>query len=308
MDKTSLFIIFQEYADSSSHATSPIIKSHDKIDEERDCNYFKTFLDDIEFFRYEVIDRFYDSNNLNAALYPYKILEEEYKQDGEYPNIALTVVSSLKAYGFEDTRQYDDIGNGKEYLFHNIDVTNTIIGKAAMENGHIDIDCHQQECHHISVLLQKESIDQSLVSNCELNSKRGKKHINIVSSLEELYEWLCENRLPQRIYIYNPKHGDSGHKAQTLPKGKKAAQLETDQKTTQQLLNKAIGTDTHSALWYYDEERKKYIYFENQNEIRLAFHAYHLKPGEENYDNIDRDKLSKIEGNYSVPRTVRPPR
>lgn len=116
-----------------------------------------------------------------------------------------------------------------------------------------------------------------------------------MSSLKELYEWFSKNRLPQRIYVYNPKHGDAYHKAQALPNGKMAAQLETDEEATRCLLGKAIGIDTNSALWYYDHERKKFIYFENQREQRLAFHGYHLSPGDENYDNIDQEKLRQIE-------------
>ena len=42
------------------------------------------------------------------------------------------------------------------------------------------------------------------------------------------------------------------------------------------------------------ENGKKHIYFENQQEERLAFHGYHLQPGEENYDNIDMDQLTLL--------------
>lgn len=299
MDKTSLYVLFNEYVDPYFHCTNPLILSHDNNNEEKDSKYFKDFLEDIDFFRYEVLDRFYDSRNLQASLYQYEILEEEYREDGNYPNIALTVKTSLKSCGFEDIHQKISKSPEKRFSYHNIDVSDTIIGEAARDNGAVDFYDHQQECHHISVLFQKDSLAKSLLKERKLKYDNGYKEINIVSNLKELYEWLSENRLPQRIYVYNPKHGDAYHKAQSLPNGKQAAQLETDKDTTQQLLNKAIGTDTTSALWYYDNDRRKYIYFENQNEIRLAFHAYHLRPGEENYSNIDLEKLKQIE---SVPK------
>lgn len=75
---------------------------------------------------------------------------------------------------------------------------------------------------------------------------------------------------------------------------RRAAQLEVSKAEAQKLLELAVGADTTSALWYYDVQRKKHIYFENQQEERLAFHGYHLQPGEENYDNIDMDQLTLL--------------
>ena len=96
-------------------------------------------------------------------------------------------------------------------------------------------------------------------------------------------------------YVYNPKHGDDKHPAQMIAgTTKRAAQLLTNRNDTERLLKLAVGTDINSALWYYDEANNCYIYFENQNELRLAFHGYHLSEGEENYDNIDFHKLSLL--------------
>jgi len=44
----------------------------------------------------------------------------------------------------------------------------------------------------------------------------------------------------------------------------------------------------------YDRANKSYIYFENQKEMRLAFHGYHVVDGEENYQNIDVNKINEI--------------
>lgn len=70
-----------------------------------------------------------------------------------------------------------------------------------------------------------------------------------MTNLKELYQWLSENRQPQRAYCFNPKHGDANNVAQgNMNDGTPAAQLETTQKQIQKLLNWAIGEGVLSDL------------------------------------------------------------
>ena len=72
--------------------------------------------------------------------------------------------------------------------------------------------------------------------------------------------------------------------------------FEATREEAQKLLEQAVGNDVNSSLWFYDSKYHKHIYFENQNEIRLAFHGYHLDENEENFNNISIEKLTTIIG------------
>lgn len=62
------------------------------------------------------------------------------------------------------------------------------------------------------------------------------------------------------------------------------------------MLKLAVGRDRYGELWYWDEDRGKYIYFENQNTVNPpSFHAYHLVEGEKNFENIDIEKLLRVQ-------------
>ena len=121
-------------------------------------------------------------------------------------------------------------------------------------------------------------------------------HIDVVTDVSGLHRWFSANRNPQRTYIYSDKHGNCFKKSQFISgTSRRAAQLDCTDAEAQLLLERAVGSDPASELWFYDEQRGKFIYFENQNELRLAFHGYHLLPGEDNFENIDIDKLDMIQ-------------
>ena len=116
-----------------------------------------------------------------------------------------------------------------------------------------------------------------------------------MESIVELHEWLSDNRYPARSYKFNPKHGDANHKA--LPHSDRlhgylpSAQLLTDETATNNLLKKAIGETQEGDLWFYDDTKGCFIYFENQgNTPQHEYHAYHLHYEEKNYNRIKVEK------------------
>lgn len=274
--ETSLFILFSEYCDASHAPSAVYIAGNGETELETIWGEAQKWLDMSHYFEYELCNRYYDSRNLEGLLYPYTLLENEYEEARaqeetedeedrqEYPVLNLLVKASLNAQGFVDWR--DEAQEASEqFSWNDTDVTQDALGGMPSPI-------------QLSVSPTRETVD---IDHC--------------NTIPSLHQWFSENRQPKRIYDYNPKHGDDSHQAQMIAgTGRRAAQLLTNQAETEQLLKLAVGTDTFSALWYYDEAHEKYIYFENQQERRLAFHGYHLSEGEENYSNIDLEKLEKI--------------
>ena len=61
-------------------------------------------------------------------------------------------------------------------------------------------------------------------------------------------------------------------------------------------MKKAVGESVEGDLWYYDDANGCFIYFENQGDTpQHEYHAYHLKPGDKNYDKIVMEKLRKVQ-------------
>lgn len=282
---TSLFLLFKEYADVSKATSATYIEANQLVSSDEILIYFNKWIKVAKFFRYERCNRYYDSKNIENALYPYKLLEKEYsEQNDEYPTTANYVAAQFLSLGLMDWREEMDEEPQESYFYYKCDVTTDTLGEIARHKNQskaaVLLNCNAITCPNPIVLF---------------SSSKKSISIDYVNDILPLYDWFCKNRLPQRIFDYNPKHGDENNPAWTISgTNRRAAQLEVSKTEAQKLLELAVGSDTTSALWYYDVERKKHIYFENQQESRLAFHGYHLEPGEENYDNIDRGQLALL--------------
>lgn len=282
---TSLFLLFKEYADISKATSSTYIEATPLVSSDEVLIYFDRWIKVIKFFCYERCNRYYDSKNIENTLYPYKLLEKEYsEQDDEYPTTANYLAAQFASLGLMDWRGETDEQPQESYFYYDCDVTTDTFGEMAR---------HKKQSKAV-VLLNCSAVTSA--NPIELSSSSKETiFLDYVRDIPTLYDWFCKNRLPQRIFDYNPKHGDENNPAWMIPgANRRAAQLEVSKAEAQRLLELAVGSDTTSALWYYDAPRKKHIYFENQQEKRLAFHGYHLQPGEENYDNIDMDQLTLL--------------
>ena len=283
---TSLFVLFREYFDHSHAPSSSCIQCTSGADANEQLAYCEKWLAVIRFFKYETCNRFYDYNNVKSMLYPYILLESEFgEQEIEYPNLASYIRTEFKKEGLVDWRdEYDDNDEHVQMYFYNgVDVTNDTFGEII-----------RVKKSYPAILLNCEAL--RCPSQINVSSNDGQTYyIDCVSDIQALHKWFSSNRLPRRVFVYNPKHGDKFRPSEYISgTNRKAARLEATCEEAQRLLDLAISTSPTDSFWYYDAQVGKYIYFENQQEIRLAFHGYHLSPGEENYDNIGREKLAKI--------------
>lgn len=284
--RTSLFLLLKEYTDAEQMPSAPYINGGIRIDESEWLQHCKRLIDAIDFFRYEKCDRFYDINNIRKFAYPFDLLKDYYEDRDEFPGDSESIIAQIASRGFVDWREESE-NDDQQYFFYDTNVTDDTFGEMA-RNIRLD---------KAVVLLNLDAVSYPSPINLSFANGNCIVSIEYVDSIKGLHRWFSENRKPQRVFVYSSKHGDFYHKSELIPgTGRKASQLKCLQEEAQKLLEQAVGNDIKSSLWFYDAKYQKYIYFENQNEIRLAFHGYHLSENEENFRNISIEKLTTVIG------------
>lgn len=284
--ETSLFLLLKEYADGETMPSAPYIQAEDCLDERQWLEQYKRLIEAVDFFRYEKCNRFFDMKNLVKAAFPFDLLKDYYEERDEYPCTSENILTQIGSMGFIDWREdYEE--DGQRYFFYDMEVTADTLGEMA-RNVRSD---------KAAILLNLDAVSHP--SPIKLSYAHGNCSVEIehVDCIKGLHEWFSKNRKPQRIFVYSRKHGDCYKQSEIISgTGRRAAQLECLQEEAQILLEQAVGNDIGSSLWFYDAKYNKHVYFENQNEIRLAFHGYHLSENEENFNNIATDKLRAVMG------------
>ena len=272
--KTLIYVLLPEYVDAN-HGTSSVAMSGNSnggIDVATYKAIFSKIKNTLAFFGYERIYPIFDAKNLESFVWPLKTIEDI------YPDGKLFLKNHLKNMGWTTA---DDVScsTSVSCLLYGTDVTGEVIGDIAS----------RQTYGNAMVILDMDTLT-SKVSPLPVTETYTGKSIEIATAddIKKLYDWLSGHRIPQRTYCFNKKHGDKNRMAQG------GSQLLTDQTETQNLLNEAVGETREGTLWLYDKANGAYIYFENQQELRLAFHGYHVRPGEENYENINLEKLKTV--------------
>ena len=278
-----MFLLLKEYTDASYSPSSAYINAESNVDEDAWLSWFNNWMSIAGYFRYEHCNRFYDGNNLKHSLYPYDVIQS----CSEFPDLSLYALTQLDYHGFVDWNDEGTNDNGAHFQFQGNDVTADTLGEIARRRG---------ETMKV-ILLNADAISYPSPIPVGCVTVNATLEIEHRSDINGLHEWFSNNRLPKRKFDYNPKHGDMHRRSQMIAhSNKRAAQLECSVDKADELLHKAVGHDTKSALWYWDSQAQKHIYFENQQDNRLGFHGYHLEVGDENYDNIAKEKLGKVLG------------
>lgn len=303
--QTCIYVLFKEYVDASRAPSAPYIHGEEyPLFKEGVLNEeLLSVIDVLEFFSYEHANFFYDQANINGLLYQPNTLEMD-----DYPGYDSVLLSQLQELGMtlwtECPTEIKEI-----FRFEGNDVSRTMLG-----------DMSQREVNKMATLErianatpplppeEKEYEPCIMFHHGAINtvdgqfaeSRSGNRILTLssASSIPELHGWLSENRFPKREYHFNSKHGDAYNPARMITDRHgthPAAQLLTTTEQTEELLKLAVGKDLYSELWYFDEDRHCHIYFENEgNHIPPSFHGYHLHPGEDNYENIDLEKLARL--------------
>lgn len=286
--KTTIYLLFREYVDATQMPSCLYI--HGRVfDIERLKEEIKAEVDPLfsvlRFFQYEGLAVLYDRKNLDALLFPLKTLPRE------YPGLQTAVLAQLQG-----SSSWEENPTDADHLNYTIetgwDVSNDMLGDMARRQHHDVAPC---------ALLHNNAIDTGKDGGVIVNCSDASREVLVsYKDVRGLHGWISENRMPQRHYHYNSKHGDaltpSEYYFDRHGNRKRAAQLLTNDVSTNELLKYAIGKDRDSELWYYDVNNSCFIYFECEgNNPQNGYHAYHLHPGEENFSNIDVDKLRQVQ-------------
>ncbi len=108
------------------------------------------------------------------------------------------------------------------------------------------------------------------------NDDFEKVKINSFNNSKDIWEFINKN-LPNRLYNFNPKHGNKNTKA-ISPNNQNSSQLLCSDQTAQELLNNSIF-DLRVRNWCYnfDDINQTYIIFPCEGENpQNKYHAFHI--------------------------------
>ena len=284
---TTIYLLFREYVDRQRVPSHEYIHGREFAVERLNEDIWaevRSLTSILNFFSHERLTVLYDLNNLRALLFPANALSKE------YPSLKTAVLAQIK----DKYTSWEDCPSDTDNLNYSLetgcDISEDMLGDMT----------RRQHCCPCAVL-HNEAIDTRRDGCVSVHCSNGKdESLFTLSDIRGMHGWVSENRIPKRQYNYNPKHGDANHPSQFFTdrhgRRRRAAQLLTDTKDTNELLKYAVGRNQASELWYYDINNDSYIYFENEgNTPQLGFHAYHLHPNDENFDNIDVEKLRQVQ-------------
>lgn len=306
--RTTIYVLFKEYPDPNGRGKSaPYIQdSAEYLTYQNELmRDWMDIFDVLNYFAYEQTNKYYDDSNLEG------LLDVARQFPSEYPMAVETIMSGMQSIGLT-SRTTNPIAKTNTYYLGADDVTNDLLGDMAQrEFEHKEVlDKVKQDVSHQLLPRDKEYEPCVLLQHGALVAQGGSLQIRMqgkrmlylqtVDCITGLHQWLGFHRYPCRHYVFNEKHGDVRHLSQnhTDRHGRvvRSAQLLTSTGKTRSLLKKAVGDSVWGDLWYYDDANSCFIYFENQgNTPQHEFHAYHLHPGEKNYDKINIDKLRAVQ-------------
>lgn len=305
--RTTIYILFKEYPDPNGRGKSvPYIQDSAEylVHRESLMQDWTELFDVLDYFNYEPTNKYYDEENLEG------LLDVAHTFPDEYPQVADAILSEMQSVGLTSWRT-NAAERTETYFFEQYNVTTHLLGDMAQREVDRQATLQRIEQDDQSLLHPQDKEYEScvLLQNGAVVTQQGKLHIvrtgnrhltlQSVDNIKNMHNWISQNRFPCRKYVYNAKHGDAYHTAQTFVDRHGnlncAAQLLTDTQSTKEFLQKAVGDAEEGTLWYYDESNECCIYFENQGDNpQHEYHAYHLHQGEKNYDKINFEKLKKV--------------
>ena len=283
---TEVFLLFPECVDVDREMSAPYIKGYNFDFEKCVPIGVPEVMKVIEFFEYERINYYYDSKNIDGLYFPNTVFNE-------YPFVDTMVRASFGQFGIENWRTCFGENNAEITWNGNVSKNDTC-AKVCERN------CLNDELNevHATLLSSEEAIEMINKSIGFTNKIGNVLSLTVLTNISDMYNWLCVNRLPQRRFDVDEKHGENGVGGHKLPNGEYANQLLCHRTHAQKLLEKAVGNGKESDLWYYDVDKQAFIYFENQDEnAQPAFHGYHMQPGDKGFENIDIDRLRLFQNN-----------
>lgn len=285
---TEVFVLFPECIDVDRAMSAPYIKGYVFDFEEVAPNGVSDILRVVDFFDYERIDYYYDAKNIEGLYYPNTVLDE-------YPFVDTMVRASFAQFDFNEWRTC--LGEGGLDVTWNGSLSEKDMCAKVYERNSINTELEEV---HATLLSSNEAMELVDNSICVVNHYGKTLTIQVETTISDMYDWLCVNRIPHRRFDVDDKHGENGVGARTIPGKGNAGKLLCYRSHAQDLLNRAVGNGKESDLWYYDVDKQAFIYFENQCEkAQPSFHGYHIRLGDDGFEKIEIERLKLLQ--YDIP-------
>lgn len=258
-----LFPVYEEIQDKPHYIVGCELRSADEMNCElqRLSNIF-------EALKSEHAEVHYDSHNLRGWLFPLRTLQDC------YPNMETRILHLLtrNASDWRRGRRQDD---ASAYKYFDADISDCTLCELT-ERQIAD----NERGHHAIVNAGGIRTTRKTITTSR-NGLGTDTHV-LQPSVNALFGWLADHRVPTRIYNWNPKHGESGKGAHPGNKGEKVSVLHCSREHAAELLKRAVGEAAGSGpLYFFDSERNMYMEFKRESKESNTFHSYHLDPEDE---------------------------
>ena len=223
-----LFIVFPEYEDSAK--TTENIQDIGLLYPDEYIGFIRLLTQLNKQGKAEHYKLFYDKNNLSNFIIPLEELPEC------YPSIEQTLLLTLNGIA----------SNWRNERIQRDEIMYAIFNKSIAD----DTFCESCERKYKAQCLSEDStfaiINHKAISRIPspVTITRNGEHIImdvVEGNIDYIKNWLKSNRRPQRIYNWNPKHGEFGKGAHPDNDGYPVAVLYCSREHAADLLNEAIG-------------------------------------------------------------------
>ncbi len=261
MAKVNLFLLLPE--------TYPVNKWMRAVETEFDeVNLYEKLIQDLK-TRFEDIsienyEGFYDNLNIKNFLCCYEILEDC------YPSAPKKLLQSLiKNNAFINWRDDPIQSDITEYQIFSQRISgNTFCEIAQRKSNDTENEDKYSLLNHYASSIQKTiTVTTKNISEIKIDNLKDET---------ELLTWFAENRLPQRNFNINPKHGENRQKITNVG-SENISPLRCSCEEAQILLHTAIGNHKKKELFNLDTDHDEIIVFKFEGDTpQNMYHGYHV--------------------------------
>jgi hypothetical protein len=224
-------------------------------------SYINEFCQLITSPKIENYQGFYDAYNIKNFLKSFEILEDDYPSP-----IHRTIQINLSKEAWENWRDNKIQSEEKSYA---------IFGQEIEDNSFCEIAERKiaNEDHNYT-LINHSACNLASPISVTING-HDKVEVESLSTVEEIFNWFTQNRIPKRNFHINPKHGEN-RQDERLINNELISPLRCSAQEAKVLLQTAIGNN-RNELFNFDKERNHFIVFKYEgNTPDNLYHGYHV--------------------------------
>ncbi|MCT4602574.1 MAG: hypothetical protein N4A59_06710 [Marinifilum sp.] len=238
--------------------------------------YIKEFIQFITSSEIENYQGFYDSSNIKNF-----IENLEYFKD-KYPNpIHRTIQINLSKEAWI---------NWRDSKIQSVDKNYTIFNQEIKDHTFCEIAERKTASEdHNYALINHSAYNLASPISVTIN-EHDKVEVESLSTVEEIFNWFTQNRIPKRNFHINPKHGEN-RQDERLIHNELISPLMCSAQEAKILLQTAIGNN-RNELFNFDKERNHFIVFKYEgNTPENLYHGYHVPTNSNEVPDWIKNKL-----------------